>query len=366
MTPLRIASLVAVLASLVIVPSAGAASCSSKAKGHFAGLDGTPSINAQGIARECLLAQQAHAGSGVLRQAFEWRYIEHAPGGSYSFGVYDSWVAATARHGIRILPILTNPPAFRAKNTSRHIAPPNSYAAFGRFAAAVVARYGPKGTFWTEHPEVPRRPIRSWQIWNEPNLPQYWGGKPNAKQYTRLLKVAAKAIHKQDKRAEIVTAGLPESLIKHAIQAHRYIPQLYRAGAKKWFTTLAINPYSHSARGVYAIVKRTRRIMLKRHDRAGKLWITEVGWATGGPRKQRFNLGRKGQAKQLKILLPKLYHARKRLKIRGVVWYGWQDLPPYPPRFDKTQWGLYTGLRTLKGRAKPSYKVFARLAPKLR
>jgi hypothetical protein len=365
MTLPRFASLIALAFSLVAVPTAGAASCSTKAKAHFVGLGGGDSLNTNPFTAECVLAAQARAGAGTLRQGLDWTYVERSRG-VYSFKTYDRWVGAAARHRMKILPILSNPPAFRAHNTARHISPPKSYAAYGRYAAALVAHYGPNGDFWTSHPTIPKLPIRSWQIWNEPNLPQYWGGKPNAKQYTRLLKVAAKAIHKVDPKAEIVTAGLPDSLIKHAIQARKYIPQLYRAGAKKWFTTLAINPYSHTAKGVVRLIKRLRAIMLKHRDRAGKLWVTEVGWATGGPRKQRFNLGRKGQAKQLKVLLPKLYHSRKRLKLRGVVWYGWQDRAPYPPEFDKSQWGLYTGLRTLKGRPKPSYKVFAKLAPKYR
>ena len=40
--------------------------------------------------------------------------------------------------------------------------------------APAGARYGPRGTFWTQNPDVPRRPIRQWQIWNEQRAPWFW------------------------------------------------------------------------------------------------------------------------------------------------------------------------------------------------
>ena len=74
-----------------------------------------------------------------------------------------------------------------------------------------MRRYGPNGTLWAERPEVPRLPIRSWQIWNEPNLGPYWCGKANAKQYVAMLRAVGTAIKQVDRGAQIVTAGLPDS-----------------------------------------------------------------------------------------------------------------------------------------------------------
>ena len=49
---------------------------------------------------------------------------------------------------------------------------------FARFLRALVARYGPNGSLWAEHPEVAAQPVRDWQIWNEPNLTRYWNVAP--------------------------------------------------------------------------------------------------------------------------------------------------------------------------------------------
>ena len=80
--------------------------------------------------------------------------------------------------------------------------------------------------------------------------------------------------------------------------------------------------------------------------------MTEVGWGTGGPR-SRFNIGAKRQAIQIKRLLIGLHRVKRKYKVRGVVYYGWRDKPPYPPRYND-MWGLHTGLFTLKGKAKPA------------
>jgi hypothetical protein len=226
----------------------------------------------------------------------------------------------------------------------------------------MVRRYGPHGSLWKGKNRKYRKwAVHSWQVWNEPNLPQYWGGHPNARQYVKLLKAGYQGIKKADKHAEVVTAGLPQSLIKGAIQATKFIPKIYAAGGKRWFDALAINPYGPTASNVMRNVGKIRRLMNSRHDRHGKLWVAEVGWGTGGPH-SRFNIGKKGQAKQLGKLLHKAYKARHRLKLQGLVYYGWQDRPQYS---HQDMWGLHTGLRTLRGHAKPSLKVFSRVAPKL-
>ena len=68
--------------------------------------------------------------------------------------------------------------------------PPRDTADFARLLTALVARYGPNGSLWVEHPEVVKQPIRAWQIWNEPNLTRYWNVAPWAPSYVALLKAA--------------------------------------------------------------------------------------------------------------------------------------------------------------------------------
>ena len=47
----------------------------------------------------------------------------------------------------------------------------------------------PAATSGPTHPDVPARPIRVWQIWNEPNF-KYFVAKPNPEEYGKLVKLS--------------------------------------------------------------------------------------------------------------------------------------------------------------------------------
>lgn len=298
------------------------------------------------------LALQARAGIGLLRQTFDWAQIETRPH-HYRFGAYDALVLEAAADGIAVLPVLFHPPRFYssapAGAPARPTYPPRRAADMAAFATALVARYGPGGSLWaTAHVANPV-PIRAWQVWNEPNLPVYWGGRPDARGYARLLSIVAPAIHRAEPGATVLTAGLPNSRL--GIPFDSYLMQLYRAGASRWFDVLAVNPYAVSDGGVVAALTRSRSIMRAHGDAAKPIWVTEVGWASGGPRSS-FTVGAAAQARLVGRLVGELIRRRVALGVRGVVYYAWRDVRPYPG--GKDFWGLHTGLVGLGGRPKPA------------
>ena len=109
---------------------------------------------------------------------------------------------------------------------------------FGRFLAALVARYGPPGSLWAERPDLPRLPIRAWQIWNEPNLTRYW-----TRQAVRadLREAAARRARARCARADpgatVVLGGLPNESWK----ALRRSTAPAGTGA---FDAVALHPYT--------------------------------------------------------------------------------------------------------------------------
>jgi hypothetical protein len=363
----RIAAVIAVVVCLVALGATSAHAGTGAAQSvpptaalrDFFGLVSEDAFQVEGAYRQMTLATQASLGVGLLRETFDWSRIEVSPG-NYDFRWYDQFVADTARAGIAILPVVFRTPTFRGGVPGVLAYPPTNYADLGAFAAVLVRRYGPDGTFWSENPSVPRMPIRAWQIWNEPNLKAYWPRGPNPKQYAKLLKAAAAPIKAADPGAEIVTAGMPES--KVGVPLGKFIPALYKAGAKKWFDTMAINPYGHTAARVDKNLAAVRKIMRKYHDKA-PIWATEVGWSDTGPGGPQL-VGPAGQATQVGNLVRILVRDRRRLNLRGVVYYAWRDAPPYS---DKDFWGLHTGLLTLDGQPKPAYFALqASLAAALR
>ena len=310
--------------------------------------------------RRCELSRQVKAGVRIVRQPFRWSEIEGSKG-NYDFATwYDEYVGTVAEHGLSILPVLFDPPTWRSSRPARNAAygtyPPKSFKAMGRFAAQVARRYGPKGSFWRENRGIPKRPIRAWQVWNEPNLPPYWPTGPNAREYTAMLRAVAKALRKVDRKAEIVTGGLPQSGIKGAKPLVGFLKGMYKAGARKHFDTLGLNPYARSKRQLVKRIRSVRRVMNRKKHKRARIWITEMGWATGGP-KSRFSVSPEKQAKLVRQALRTARKKRKRFRIRGAVYFGWKDSAPYR---GVDFWGLHTGLNDVDGNPKPALDAFSR------
>src|SRR4051794_22325629 len=151
--------------------------------------------------RATQLQGHVDAGVGLERYPFAWNTIEKSPG-QFDFSYHDAYVAELAKRGLDLLPVLQYSPAFRSSapagdpNPTKW--PPKNPSDLGAFATAAVERYGPDGTFWTERPDVPKRPIRAWQVWNEPNLPSYYPGGPEPAEYVKLLEATSTAIKAAD------------------------------------------------------------------------------------------------------------------------------------------------------------------------
>jgi hypothetical protein len=267
--------------------------------------------------------------------------------------------AATMKH-IAVLPIVLVAPAWDARHPGHFNSPPADPGPYADFAGALVRRYGPGGSFWQEHPELPSMPIRYWQIWNEPSLRPFWSDQPFADDYVNLLTQARTAIKAQDPNARIVLAGLPN-------KAWVALEDIYQAGGRKLFDIAAFHPFTHDVKGVKTILERDRKVMKKYKDSRKSLWVTELSW-TSSKGKTNVLFGNeeteKGQAKKLTAAYTMLAKLRGKLRIGRAYWYTWlsRDMQDDYP-FD------WAGLsRVTSGgdvRNKPALTAFRKIALKL-
>ena len=353
------------LAAAVVLALAVPATASALPPAGFVGMTADDLLGNAGAYRDKALNQQRAAGVQTLRVTFSWAATEVAPN-SYDFTVYDRYILDAAKRGITFLPILFNAPSFRAKKPplGNQVYPPRDNAEMAAWATMLVDRYGPNGSIWGSNPDVTPHPITSWQIWNEPNLKQYWLPRPNAKQYLGLLRTVGQAIKSRDPGAEIVTAGLPDSVLKSAIRLAPYLKSLYRGGGSSAFDTVAINSYALNAKHLGQIVTRTRKLMNSRGGRGDKTWITEIGWCDGGYKPgHRFCVGKRRQARNISSSIALMKKKRAAWKLRGFVLFAWRDGRPYIR--GKDFWGNHAGLLTIPGRKKPAYNAFVRAVRRL-
>jgi hypothetical protein len=299
---------------------------------------------------------------GTYRTNLSWQAVE--PFGPSSaapeaWARYDSLIGDAAANGIRVLPTIYGSPGWVASTPQT---PPDAahLADFAAFAQAAAKRYGRGGQFWTDpslyqadHPGAAARPVRVWQIWNEPNSPEFWAPRPSARAYAEMLAAARGAIHGVDPSATVLTAGLVGNPnIQYGIPMVKYLTQLYRFGGRGIFDAVSVHPYARTPRRALRTVESARAVMDEHGDARKPIWVTEIGWATSGTRTP-LTVGRKLQASYLRQTFSTLATHRKRDDIGGVIWFSLKDQ-------SSPVWFYRTGLFTRAGKPKPSWKAFVK------
>jgi polysaccharide biosynthesis protein PslG len=300
------------------------------------------------------IARMGAGGVGTLRINLVWGAVQPTPGAPLDWLLYDRLIGDAAQNGIRVLPTVYSSPAWAAA-TPNHPPARSHRDEFAAFVRAAVQRYGSNGEYWSTHPWFPKLPITNWQLWNEVNSPSFWYRKPSAKQYVSLLRVFRRGVKSADPAARIVLAGLFRTpRIRNGVPFDRYLPGIYRSKGKRLFDAVAVHPYASTPRVALDTIKETRQIMSRFKDKRARVWITEFGWASGGPR-NKLTVSPARQATYLRKTYRLLAANRKRLRIAGAVWYSWRDVP------GGTVWFDYTGLFTADLTPKPAWGAFVGL-----
>jgi polysaccharide biosynthesis protein PslG len=289
---------------------------------------------------------------GTLRVNFYWSEIQGLGPIYFDWSHYDDVIGHAAQNGIHVLPTVYGSPGWAAAKLN-YPPDPSHRDEFAAFMKAAAERYGPTGTFWLTHPTIPKVPITEWQLWNEPSSPSFWLPRPRAKSYKKLLVAFNRGLHAGDPNAQVVLAGLfTKPNVHHGVPMTKYLSGLYRAHARKLFDKVAVHPYAETPDGVIDTVKLARKVMARHKDRKKKIWITEVGWASSG-RPSPFTVKPNTQAKYLRKTFGKAAHKRGKLHIAGLIWFSFKDETP-------TVWIYRTGLFTVNGSAKPSWRSFVK------
>ncbi|MBA2350202.1 MAG: beta-galactosidase [Solirubrobacterales bacterium] len=303
--------------------------------------------------------QMRSIGVRSWRVEFSWDLIEPKPG-EFAWAATDRKVLAAAQAGIDVLGLAVRAPFWANGSFFDPFVPPKDPEAYGRFTAALVRRYGPDGTLWKENSGVRKRPVRDWEIWNEPNLAVYFRDQPFEKPYAKLLRAAYKSIKTVDRRSTVVLAGM-------ANFSWRDLNKLLKKERGLRFDAAAVHPFTGKPSGMIEITRRNRQVLDRRGRRSKPLWLTEMTWSSAKGKKTPLTKGwettESGQARRLTQAYQQLARYRKRLKVSNVFWYTWASRDDGSPNSFE-----YSGLRTTRGegsgelRNKPALSAFRRIA----
>lgn len=314
----------ALLAVLAAVPSAGAASRSVPT--GFFGMNWDKDIryHSSSALKRDAWDRMAQIGVESQRATFNWSQAQfYGKGTEFDWSTMDSMVRLAAQRHIRILPVVMQAPKWARARKNHENSPPKGTANYVKFLTAAIKRYGPHGTYWNNHPNLPKVGLRDWQIWNEPSENYQWsvaGDRDWAPSYAKLLKASYKGAKKADKSVRVVLAGLPS-------RSWESLAHLYDVGGiHGYFDIAAIHPYTASAHGPLTIVRYFRTVMRQNKDRKKPLLVTETTLPASKGKadsKGQFETTDSGMAAFLKETYRDMINNRKKYKIGRVYWYTW-------------------------------------------
>jgi polysaccharide biosynthesis protein PslG len=339
---LRVRPRAGLLASILVLTLAVCAGAGARVPQGFVGMVvGSPEYTAQGANVDLASQLDAMVATGVetVHVVFNWSYAqpypiwrdvplaqanEFTPGGLVPtrWGAIDQIVELATQRHLQLIPEVLYAPGW---DLMRHagLAQPASPQPYAAFLTALVDRYGPRGSFWATH--SPKLPVRMWQIWNEPNISDFWKPQPFARDYVALLRAAHDAIKHADRGAKVVLAGL-------ANFSWTVLQQIYAVpGARRLFDVVAVHPYTRLPGGVLKILGKVRAVMNAAGDRRKPIVADEISWPssygqTNSTDGEDFVTTEAGQAQHLARLLPMLARARRRLRLIGFDYFTWAGI----------------------------------------
>ena len=332
----RIALVLFVLLGLALPAGAGAAR--KPPKGFYGVAYSPPGAPMPYATAAQDFALMKRAGVESARVDFPWFVIEPARG-VYRFDLLDPMVAQAAANGIRLLPVLSTTPKWASPRPNGadfgHWAPAD-LSLYGNYASALIGRYGPAGSFWAENPTLPRVPIRTWQLWNEPSASYFWATPNYRSSYPALVRVAYDAIKAADPGSTVVLAGLASFRRANGRVDTSWadLAAFYRNGLRGHYDVLAVHPFSANLARIIKTVRLSRRVLKRNREGRKPIWVTELSWSSPPrqvPNRQR--VGIEVSPRRQRALLTQAYKRFRRdrsLRVTAAYWYEWST--PYSVR----------------------------------
>jgi hypothetical protein len=309
-------------------------------------------------------------------------HATHPDDPAYDWSLYDRTVEYASEHGIQALFSIYGTPGWANGGRALNVAPKRA-TDLRNFALAAATRYGGSWMDGTDGKVIPA--VRDWLAWNEPNnpvflTPQYrrtsrgWVIQ-SATDYAKICNAIYNGIHAAGFASERVACGgtAPRgnnnpSSPRVSVSPLAFLRAAKNAGLRN-FDAWAHHPYyagpndqpdtkpvtARGAPGTAVTLGNIGTLIQLVTQLYGnkRIWITEYGYQTNPP-DRLFGVS---YAKQARYLTQAFAIARKNPRIDMMLWFLLRDEPNVA--------GWQSGLETYRGKRKPAFYAFMRMAAAL-
>src|SRR5690606_21769511 len=259
-------------------------------------------------------------GVKLLRISFGWDAIE-AEEGKYDWLFWDDYVKmAVDDYGITLVPYICYIPQWISKNPQDTLFfwnyPPKDLKPWSDFIKTLVTRYKDR--------------IRTWEIWNEPDIWIYWQGTRD--EFAEFMKVGSEAVKEADPTAKVVFPGIaydPE-FVKSLFKDYNLGSNFDIVNMHNYYETW----HRHPIEEITTYINEVRDVVW-RYGKNQPLWMAEVGYSTfrkGARVSDSYSAYFEYEHTpeyQAVHLFKTLVLAASTENIEAVAWYEVKDLPPH-------------------------------------
>lgn len=290
--------------------------------------------------RQGELQMIANGGLGFVRLDFTWSDIERQPG-KYDFSVQEKLIDTLGEQDIRVLAILDYNNRLYDKSGGPLQTGPYTdemRQAFARFAGAAAARFKGRGVIW--------------EVWNEPNNPEFWKPEPNVDEYMKLATVTIAAIRQVDAEVGIFAPGITTFPLN--LDVWNFLKRSFELGLLEHIDGVSIHPYRDKPPETVDIDYQRLRSLIEQYMPASKKSIPIISSEWGYPIETVVS-----EDLQAALLVRQfLFNSTHDIPLS--IWYDWQD-------GKNSQNPLYNfGLVTWDDQPKPAYLAVKTLTSELR
>lgn len=255
----------------------------------------------------------AAAGFKFIRMDFGWQSTEREKG-VYNWEAFDELTNNLEKRGIKALYILDYSNSLyesstlikdQATGVERRVTnspqTPESVAAFAKWAAAAAEHFKGRNIIW--------------ELWNEPNLSNFWRPQADVEQYKTLCLATCKAIKEKVPDSYIIgpaTSGFP----------YPFLEAILASGILDYLDAVSVHPYRGPQRAPETAIEDYAKLreMIDQYASASKKGMPIISGEWGY---SNFNRGvpRETQAATLpRMIMTNLYAG-----VPLSIWYDWKD-----------------------------------------